>query len=212
MSLDKWGELFFGKMRPFFFFALVVLPLLAAALFICFEYSQLKGLQDRFTAAARKEKIAFERKARKERLIQRYCHANPYFLDQQIESLPLLQRELEQLKSLLPHPAFPNHQSIRDRSAFLVDNRLVFAEEQIRTSSQIKEVEEKQRRPVEMDENDLKKILSIIEDVSIDQTPFLNDRPQILIKDFHLKKQKTSLQTEVFEVEMDLLKREFIKP
>ena len=72
----------------------------------------------------------------------------------------------------------------------------------------MKEVDEKQRYPVQMDESDLKQILSLIEER---QTSGRYKRPQILIKTFTLKKCETPLQTEVFEVEMALLKREFVK-
>lgn len=209
MFFENCGRFFFSRIRPSFFFALVAFPILAAALFLFLEYTKLQDLQERFSKAARKEKIASQRKERKERFLQRYSHANPYFLDQQIESFPLLQKEKQRLESLLHHPGFPNHQSFKDRLHFLSENRLAFAEENIRTSSQIKEVDEKQRHPVQMDEGDLQKILSLLEDLPTD--PLLHERPQIVIKDFRLKKQQTPLQTEVFEVEMDLLKREFTK-
>ena len=76
----------------------------------------------------------------------------------------------------------------------------------------MKEVEEKQRHPVQMDESDLKQILSLIEDLPVDSFLPSAGSPQLLIKEFRLKKQETPLHTEVFEVEMDLLKREFSEP
>lgn len=211
MFLERLGKFFFSQMRPVFFFILTAFPILAAVLFLYFEYSKLQALQERFSKAARKEKLSFERKVRKERFLQRYSHADPYFLDQQIESFALLQKEKQHLGALLYHPAFPNHQAFKDRLAFIEENRLAFIEENIRNSSQIKEVDEKQRSSVQMDENDLQKIISLLEDIPVGPyVPPLNS-PQILIKDFRLKKQETSLQTEVFEVEMELLKREFSK-
>lgn len=211
MYLEKIGRLFFSQIRPLFFFILVISPLFAATLYLYFEHENLQHLQERFAKAARKEKLAFERKERKDRFLHRYSHADPYFLDQQIESFPLLQKEKQHLMSLLDHPAFPNHQAIRDRLAFLEKNRLSFLEENIHTSAEMKEVDEKLRYPIQMDENDLKKLLSLLEDISIESYPLPQNAPQILIKDFRLKKIETSLQTEVFEVEMDLLKREFFE-
>lgn len=211
LFLEKCGQFFFSRMRPAFFFALTVFPILAAALFIFLEKSKLQELEERFATAARKEKIAFERKARKERFIQRYSHSDPYFLDQQIESFPLLEAEKERLTAMLHHPAFPESQTLEARLRFLNSNRFAFAEENIRTSSQMKEIDEKQRYPVQMDENDLQKILSLVEDVPIG--PYLpsNKSPQILIKELKIKKKETPLQTQVFEVDMELLKREFIQ-
>jgi hypothetical protein len=208
---EKCGQIFFSRIHPVFFFTLTVLPILIASLFIFVEKGNLYELEDRFATAARKEKVAFERKSRKERFLQRYSHADPYFLDQQIETMALLQTEKEKLESLLRHPAFPESAVIKERLRFLSDNRLAFTEENIRTSAQMKEVEEKQRRPVEMDERDLQKILSLLEDVPIG--PYLPSQtsPQILIQELRLKKQKTSLQTESWEANMNLLKREFIQ-
>ena len=211
MFLEKCGTLFFSRMRPPFFFALALLPPIVAGVFLFLEYTKLQDLEERFSAAARKQKMAVERIERKDRFIRRYSHADPYFLDRQIESFPLLQSEKVRIESLLHHPAFPESQSLKDRLFFLSENRLSFTEENIHVSSQIKETEEKQRHPVQMDESDLKKILSLVEDVPIESILPSNDSPQILIKDFRIKKQETALQTEVFEVEMDLLKREFTK-
>jgi hypothetical protein len=209
MFLEKCGKLFFSSMRPIFFFALVFLPLLTATLLLFLEHTELQNLQSRFSNAARKEKIAFARKSRKERFLQRYCHADPYFIDHTIESFPLLQLEKGRLESMLYHPAFPESRLFKDRLAFIDANRLSFVEENIQASAHIKEVDEKQRHPVQMDEHDLKKILSLIEDVPIDTALASKNSPQILIKDFRLKKLQTPLQRDVFEVQMDLLKREF---
>jgi hypothetical protein len=209
MFLEKCGQFFFLRMRPPFFFAMAIFPLIAAALLLSQRSEELQELENRFASAARKEKLAMERKARKERFLTRYSRSNPYFLDQQIESFPLLSNERTKLQSLLVHPAFPESQAIKNRLASLNDNRLAFSEEKIEVSSQMKEVEEKQRHPVQMDESDIKQILALIEDVPIDIYLPASGSPQILIKELRLKKQETPLHTEVFEVEMDLLKREF---
>jgi hypothetical protein len=211
MFLEKCGQFFFSRMRPAFFFVMAAFPVMAAAFFLYLESTELYDLEERFSKLSRKEKIAFERKGRKERFLKRHSHANPYFLDHEIEGFPLLQSEKTRLESLLSHPAFPESQSLKSRLAFLNENRFAFTEENIRVSNTMKEVDEKQRKSVQMDENDLKKILSITEDLPIDSELPPTGSPQLIIKEFRLKKQETSLQTEVFEVEMDLLKREFIK-
>jgi hypothetical protein len=208
---ETCGQWLFSRIRPAFFFALTAFPLLAATLFIFFEKGNLQELEERFAAAARKEKIALERKFRKERFLERYSHVDPYFLDQQIESFPLLQAERERLDSLLHHPAFPESEALKERLRSLSNNHLAFTEGNIRTSAQMKEVDERQRHPVQMDETDLQKILSLLEDVPIESHLPSNNSPQILIKELRLKKQETSLHMQVVEVDMDLLKREFIK-
>lgn len=211
MFLEKCGQFFFSQIRPLFFFLLALFPVLAGLLLLFLETTQLQDLEERFAKAARKEKIAFERKARKERFLKRYAHSVPYFLDRQIESFALLEQEKEQLVSLLHHPAFPNHKSIHERLSFLENNRLTFTEEKLVSSSQMTEIEEKQRKAVQMDEADLQQILALIENVPVGPYFPSNESPQILIKDFRLKKIHTPLNTEVLEVKMDLIKREFNK-
>jgi hypothetical protein len=208
---ERLGKLLFAQMSPPFFFSLLVLPPLLSALTLFFQIGELKELETRFAAAARKEKIAIARKERKENFLQKYAQVNPYFLDQQIESLPLLENERKKLEQLLHHPAFPNHPSFRERLQFISQNRLQFAEENLQTSATVKEAEEKLRHPVQIDETDLKKILALIEHRRIESFEPAPSSPQLIVEDLQLTKIKTALQTEVFEIDLQLLKREFIK-
>ncbi|MBU6382743.1 MAG: hypothetical protein KGQ49_01790 [Verrucomicrobia bacterium] len=212
MFLEKCGKLFFLQMRPLFFFALAALPFLGASLFLFQESSKMQDLEERFASAAKKERLAMDRRDRKERFIHRYSQSNPYFLDQNIESFRPLQAEKRNLESLLHHPAFPDATAISDRLHFIEENALMFQEEKIETSKEMKETQEHMRHPVQMDESDLKQILALIEDVPIENNSPAAYAPQLLITDFHLKKLETPLHTEVFEVRMDLIKREFTKP
>lgn len=211
LILEHLGRCFFSKMRPFFFFVLLAFPLLAAAVFLFMEHNRIQEIEERFTTASAKGKAAFERKAKKERFLRRHANADPYFLDQKIESLLFLQNEKQQIESLLRHPALPHKQSLQDRYSFLTDgsNRLSFAEENIQTSGRIKETEEKIQYPVQVDENDLQKLLTLIEDIPVGSYLPSDGAPQLIIRDFRLKKIKTPLESEIFEIELDLLKREF---
>ncbi len=198
-------------MRPSFFFALLALPVVAATIYLSAELTFLHDLEERFVKAARKEKGATERRGKKERFLARHTDPDPYFIDRRIESFPLLEKELIKLNTLLNHPAFPECRSIKDRFEFLKENRLSFTEENIQSSGKIKEVEEKLRRPVQMDETDLQKILTLIEDLPSEPSDRETPVPQLVIKEFRLKKIETQLETELFEVQMDLIKREFTK-
>lgn len=209
MFFEQCGRLFFGKIRPFFFFFALSLPFVFTSWFLFLEYTQLQSLQERGINASKKQKIAFERKGRKETFLKRYTHTDPYFLNQSIEALPLLQSEKQKIESLLHHPAFPESQLLQERLSFLDRNRLSFAEDNIRVSSRIKETDEKQRYPVQLDENDLHLLLALIEHIPLKHFEPSLKSPQLLIKNFQLQKHKTPLQTDVFELEMDLLKREF---
>jgi hypothetical protein len=200
-----------GKINPVILFTLILLPLLFATFFFFSEYQSREELTDRFERAKRNEKMANARSLRKERFLQLHANADPYFLDREIEALPLLEKERAHLESLSRHPAFPNHQLLKKRLELINENKLSFVEGAIRNMGKVKETEEKQRYPVQVDEDDLQKMLSIIESVPVGTHQVPNKSPQFVIKTFRLKKQKTELQTDVFEVEMDLLKRDFIK-
>jgi hypothetical protein len=209
MTFEAIGQFFFLRMRPLFFFFLALTPCVLAGLWIGFESSEQADLQTRFQAAIRLEKNTAATAERKTRFLARYSHANPYFLDQEIEALPLLQTERKKLMALLSHPAFPNHQALQKRLHALEANRLNFIEGAIRTADNILEVEEKQKESVEMDQEDLQQLLALIENVAVGSYLPKKGSPQMIITDFHLKKKITPFQTEHLEVEMDLLKREF---
>jgi hypothetical protein len=211
MFLEKCGQFFFLRMRPSFFFILIAFPFVTALFFISQIINEMEELESRFRSALAKEKLALERKERKERFLNRYSNANPYFLDEQIESLTFLEEEKQKLTSLSLHPAIPESQEIKNRLTFLDQNRLLFREGKIESSTQLKETEERQQQPVEIDEADLKKLLSLIEDIPIESHQPVEGTPQILVKEFRLKKQEAPFHREIFEIEMNLLKREFNK-
>ena len=209
----KIGTLCFSRMRPTFFYLFLLAPLLFASGYLMLQQSRLEDLELRFCDACKKGHMALERRGRKERFFIRYSHANPYFLDQQIESLLFLQREREDLEALHEHPALADKRATEERLEFLKGdrNRLAFTEEAIHTSSRIKETEEKQRYPVEIDEEDLKQLLSLIEDLSVDSFSPPANAPQMIITDFRLQKKTTPFKTKTLEIEMKLLTREFSK-
>lgn len=209
MLFERIGKIFFLKMRPSFFFLLLFSPVLAATLFLFMDYSNLQQLQERFNRALCNEKIALAKKLRKERFLTAYGQANPYFLDKQVESISLLGEEKVRLESLCNHPAFPPHPSLKERLKLIEANKLAFIEEDIRSSKNVKETKEKLKNPVQMSEKDLQKVLSVIERVSIGIYSPSIESPQLLITKLHLRNQKTSLQTDTLEVDMNLMKREF---
>lgn len=213
MFLEQCGQIFFSRMRLPFFFLLILLPWILVGCLLVFQKNQTEELEEKFRRAALKGKSALERKLRKESFLQTYSNSDPYFLDRQIEPFVFLEKEKERLEFLLCHPALPQKEAIQSRLAFLksADNRLSFREENIRTTSQIKETEEKQRHPVQLDKKDLEKLLSRIENCPIGSFLPAEQSPQLLVRDLKLRQIKTPLQTEVFELELELLNREFLK-
>lgn len=211
MFFERVGRFVFSKIRPQLIYVLLLLPIIFTGIYLFQKMNNLENLELRYREAIMKGKRALERKAKKDQFFQRYAHPTPYFLDHNIESLSFLQQEEKELSDFLHHPALFDKGPIQERIAFIQgdENRISFTEEAIRQSPQIKETEEKQRHPVQMDESDLKKILSIIEDVSIESHIPAPGSPQMIITDLSLKKSTKLLNREILEVEMKILKREF---
>ena len=118
MFLERCGKFFFSQIRPIFFFALLSMPLFFSFFLIYMQTSHLQELEMRFTTAMRKGMLAIDRKMKKEKFLKRYDHADPYFIDQQLESLLFLQKEKEQLNLLLEHPAFPQKRRDSGKALF----------------------------------------------------------------------------------------------
>jgi hypothetical protein len=190
------------------------LPLLFSGIYLFNHLAVQEELENRFRTAAKKGAIALERKARKEHFILNHSSVDPFFLDKHIESLLFLQSELSTIQSMLQHPALANKRLLQERLQFLESgkNRLAFIEENIRSTSKIKETDERQRHPVQMDEKDLQKLLAYVEQIPIDQTKPIDAMPQLVVRDMKIKKTENALHSEIYEVEMQLLKREWMEP
>lgn len=211
---ETCGRFFFQRVGlPIFLVLISVIPI-CTGLFLYLEKQKVSELKEQRTTVMKRAKTAFERKERKEVFIQEHTNSDPYFLDKEIESFVFLKNEKNRLASWLAHPAIANKEKIMKRLSFLgsEENRLSFTEDDIQTSKTCKETMEKQRSPVELDCDDLKQLLSLIEDLPAESVSSTKRRPQLLISNFSLSKKKTILQSEVFEMKMDLLKREFLSP
>jgi len=207
--LELSGRFFFQKLRtPFFLLLLATGPLLSS-FFLFSEKQTTEVFQDQFSSIAQKAKTAFAKKTRKEKFLETHKNSDPYFLDKEIESLAFLETEKARLKSWLTHPAIANKEALKKRLSFLEgrQNRLSFVDDEIQLGKSCKETLEKQRERVEVDVEDLKHLLALIEEI---QGEANLKRPQLLICDFSLKKKATELQNEIYELKMDLLKREFL--
>jgi hypothetical protein len=90
----------------------------------------------------------------------------------------------------------------------LREERLVFVEEAVRSTELFREVELSQQQPVEVNEEDLKRLLCLIEGVTIWPYGPKEGRPLFIIKDFKLSKQELPSKEKVFLIAMQLIRRE----
>lgn len=128
-------------------------------------------------------------------------NADHFYFDKHLETFVFLESEI---KTLQAH-SFQQDQTQLQRLDFLQNNnKLLFAEESIQRSGRIQETFERQQRAIECNEEDLKKLLCLIEGVSISSYRPKENRPELIIQDFEISKKPSK----VYQVNMNILKRE----
>lgn len=170
--------------------ALCLMPYAYLYVSIQDELQGVEALEREISTLSIKEVQAKEISQRAETLAKDLAVADHFYLDKHVETLSFL----GQKKGVYPSD--------------VLDNRLLFAEEKITKDDAFIEVEERQQHPVALNMEDLKHLLSSIEGVSVDSFTPKPGRPQLIIRDFHLKKAPISSEEEIFIVDMKLIKRE----
>ena len=213
MSIEGFAQFVFKRLRLPLFLGLLAAGPFCAGVFLLLEKQSVDMLYAQHLAGKTKVKTAVARKERRERFMAKRVNADSYFLNKKLEELPFLTAEKEELNNWLAHPAVSNKEPLQQRLRFLEtgNNHLVFREDDVQLSKLYKETIEKQQDSVEMDEMDLKNLLSIIEELPANPLDSVG-RAQLIISEFSLHKKRTFLQKEVIEVKMDLFKREFLSP
>ena len=137
--------------------------------------------------------------------------ADHFYIDKNVETLDFLTPEIESLQKIVSNPNFSEDENIKKRLEFLLgpSNNLSFTEGAVQSNPFFQETTETLAHPVEVNLDDLQKILSKIEGVDIGAYTPSPGRPQLIIIDFKLDKKNISDKNEVFGLNLKLLKREF---
>lgn len=169
------------------------------------QMHRLETLEERIDLARTKAKKLALFKESEGALLTHPKSPDHFYIDKYLESLIFLMPEITKLQTL----STQNDQT-QKRLQFLSDgqNRLLFAEDKVRKNDHTEEIEERQQRPVEMNEEDLKRVLSLIEGVRIGALSPPEHRPQLIVKEFELLKKGSPLEDAVYLVQMQLIKRE----
>ncbi|MEX0961277.1 MAG: hypothetical protein WDZ28_00255 [Simkaniaceae bacterium] len=155
------------------------------------------------------EKTASDQR-KKRQFIHRYQGHRAYFLEEVLEKMLFLTPEIRALEGIENHPSFQNWSEMRNRLNFLKSsqNQLRFSELKRIQDSSIEEVEASLMHSVELDSQDLKKLLSYIERIQIGDFSPLPDSPQLTFKRFNLERNKTFSSKEVYKLNFEIIKRE----
>jgi hypothetical protein len=191
------------KRLPFYagIFALAPLFVLAFAHFAKLkEWTEVEMSinQIQLHAQTKKAKQAVNSIVRKQ-----FASCSPSYIEDKIESLVCLKKEQEGLEKLFQSPSYRGNEEAAKRYHFItLENKLRFSETTTQMFDDVCETQLSTPQPVEIDTEDLKMLLSYVEQKHPKQ-------PLLLIKDFSLSRTKTSMESEVFLLSMTLLKREF---
>lgn len=134
-----------------------------------------------------------------------YAKGASDYLQKTLSPLKLLKKEREATEKLKEKIAIPTSETFENRYQFLIggENTIEFVGSDHQLQEGVQETLFKLTRTVEVDAKDLQDILMLIEKNQADQ-------PQLIVTDFILNKKITANQTEVYELNMQLLQREFI--
>lgn len=205
-----WKESLF---HPAIFYALLGICLCPFALLLYYfhvQHEKFISLSNQIEMIERKAIVSEKRQAEEQKVLSAMKQADPYYLDKHVESLLFLEMETQKAKSIASDAATTSPQYQRLQFLLSDKNKLRFVEGSIQKNDRFQEYEEKQTSPVEINEDDLKKVLSSIEGVRVHPFYPQEKRPHLLIKSFDLsKKSIAETKEKVYVVSMSLLKREY---
>jgi hypothetical protein len=171
--------------------------------FFVFIYKKNRELQFYDTCIAMLEKktaILQERKEKQNTALEQVRHSNNKYLSEKVESTFLLSAQLPRIQALYRN--YPTNTVLQERLFFLQGdgNRLKFIPAQTREGFSFRETEFTLQTPVQMDEKDLKNILSDLEG-------FKQNKPIIIIKKFKLLKNSSEGGDCVYNIYIELIQR-----
>lgn len=143
-------------------------------------------------------------------LAEALSDADPFYLEKQVETISLLDREVEALQKAMKEKKLPLDELTLKRLEQLTGkNRIAFSESNVKQYPAYQEMIESLTTPVEVDQSDIGQLLAAIEGVQIGPYGARPKRPQLIILDFKIEKRRDSGENSTYLLNLKLLKREF---
>ena len=184
------------------------LPLFCLLLYYSAHMQRLSVLDERIEALYEKKQQADQIQRRQHSFLSALAGADPLYIDKHLESLTFLESEVKKLETQMNDAHGDETAAKRLRFLKEGENRLLFSEEKMRTKDKMREVVEKLQHPVEIHEEDLKKLLCFIEGVTIWPYGPKEGKPQFLFQDFRLMRKQQAPSGAVFTLNFTMIKRE----
>jgi len=187
-----------------------LLPSLLVGVYLKKQFSNLDVLTKSLSSLKEKEYQLKKREAINHFIQDKYTGKDNKFLDE-LKNLSFLDMEKKSLEHFIEeHPA-ENLSTVKQRVAFLnsSDNRLAFEEESVEKYTKFQEKIDKMVHPVEIDMDDLYKVLAHIEGVQFGPYSPPEERLQTMLLNFSLQRNLSAFDNETYILNMTLLSREF---
>ncbi len=207
----RFTSLIQEKYFPFLVGVIALVPTALAITHFVGIYHQIESDHNQLSFFKLKAKNVSLFEERKKEFLDQFQTCDRYYLDNTLSKLSFLQEEEKTLRRFINHSAFKQSSEMNRRHQFITGdlNRLQFHEIKREANKALEETLERQLRPVEMNETDIKRVLSLIEGIDakgISETAMAS-RPQLLIRSLHISKKKMDLGREVYLFSSELIKR-----
>lgn len=187
-----------------------LLPILLAVAHLTSKQSEVNRLKETLETVQQLAYLQEKKQASNIAVRAFYKNADHFYIDKNIESISLLEQERESLYKIAQQNNVVEDENIKKRLDFLTNtNRLVFSDGEVQPYPYFHETVETLVHSVEINTNDLQELLSKIEGVAIGPFSSGIDPPQLIITEFKLEKKKVWEKSDVFVLNLKLLKREF---
>lgn len=184
-------------------------------LFVLFQFhmrnNQVNEVQDTLDYVQQKVYSFEEKQSQNIAVRNHFRNADHFYIDKYLEPMTFLEPEIENLRLIIQDKNFANDKNVEKRLEFLTSpaNHLSFVEGVVQNYPFFQETTETLSHPVEVNVDDIKKILARVEGIKIGKYEPGPNRPQLVILDFKLDKKKGAQSNDVYLLNMKLLKREF---
>lgn len=195
-----------------YFIVLCLIPFFVAVIFFFSGKAQVDELNSTLEFAQHQAFIKEKKEASNIAVKKQFRDVDHFYIDKHLETLIFLEPEIDQLQQILNDKSFADDDRVRKRLEMLTGskNSMNFVEGVVQTTPYFQETSETLVNPIEISIDDLKKILSRIEGVEFGPYTPAPNRPQLIITDLKLEKKKVGDKNEVFQLNLKLIKREFI--
>lgn len=187
-----------------------LLPIIFALIDFVSTQSQVTHLKDTLENVQHMALMREKKQATNMAVRQTYKTADHFYIDKHLESIALLENEIDALQKIADQSHIVDDEIVKKRLDFLnTTNKLTFSEGVVQSYPHFHETLETLVRTVEINENDLLEILTKIEGTPIGSVISPPNRPQLLITELKLDRKQIRDNSEVFLMNLKLLKREF---